>query len=72
MEKLLNCPICSNKADWIEYTEPSGIAVYFCMDCVEHFTAEDTTTSMIKRAKTNAVVIDSLFVKMNNLRNSFR
>ena len=70
MLKLLNCPICSNPADWSIVDKITKIEVFFCIDCLEHFTAEDTVTTIIKKSMLSSNIIDDIFIDEYFKKNS--
>lgn len=70
MYNLPICPICSCPSDWCVLILETNKKVFFCMECCEHFTEEDTKISKIKSSINENTIIDEVFLKfMNNIKN---
>jgi transposase-like protein len=66
MKKMLDCPICGQPADYYITESENQIKVYFCSDCLEHFTEEDTITTIKTRVNSESSIIDEVYIAYQN------
>lgn len=69
MLNMPRCPYCSSPADYEIQNIENEQKIYFCSDCLEHFTIEEKNSLKVQNNLTKSTIIDDVFVRyMNSLK----